>query len=223
MTCPNCGAVSTNLDKCEYCGSILIKIASVLVSSSDDVKEEMKSLGFGETSDISSNIMYAVEKNITNRLKYDDTEISSFLYPDYGVQISLVSSSKSYSKLRLDLSEDKMNCFRDSKISKLFDTDGGYYVTMMIDNDVKTIAQLINYIVTRVFEGTDEALSFKNYVHINGVFYEVCIKDGKEVYDKVFKNWFESLLEEMSLEMKINAVIAIIFTLVLIILFCVKN
>ncbi len=57
IVCPNCGAVSSNLDNCEYCGSILVKIASVLMPSSEDIMSEMKNLGFGKSAYVSPKIL----------------------------------------------------------------------------------------------------------------------------------------------------------------------
>ena len=62
IICPNCGAVSTNLENCEYCGSILVKIASVLETSSEDTMSEMKNLGFGKSVYVSLRILEKLEK-----------------------------------------------------------------------------------------------------------------------------------------------------------------
>ena len=71
IVCPNCGAVTTSNQNCEYCGSILTKVASILCDDSDDVKASLKDLGFGTSVYVSSNILRAVERTITQCNKHN--------------------------------------------------------------------------------------------------------------------------------------------------------
>lgn len=71
IVCPNCGAVTASNQNCEYCGSMLTKVASILCNNSDDVKASLKDLGFGKSAYVSSNILRAVERTITQCNKHN--------------------------------------------------------------------------------------------------------------------------------------------------------
>ena len=71
IVCPNCGAVTASNQNCEYCGSMLTKVASVLCKGADDVKASLKDLGFGKSAYVSSNILRAVKRTITQCNKHN--------------------------------------------------------------------------------------------------------------------------------------------------------
>ena len=71
IVCPNCGAVTASNLNCEYCGSILTKVASILCNDSDDVKASLKDLGFGKSAYVSNNILQAVERTIAQCNKHN--------------------------------------------------------------------------------------------------------------------------------------------------------
>lgn len=71
IVCPNCGAVTASNQNCEYCGSMLTKVASILCNDSDDVKASLKDLGFDKSAYVSNNILQAVEKTIAQCNKHN--------------------------------------------------------------------------------------------------------------------------------------------------------
>ena len=90
IVCPNCGAVTASNQNCEYCGSMLTKVASVLCNDSDDVKASLKDLGFGKSAYVSSNILRAVERTITQCNKHNTviethTTITEFEFDEWDV------------------------------------------------------------------------------------------------------------------------------------------
>ena len=71
IVCPNCGAVTASNQNCEYCGSMLTKVASILCKEGDDVKASLKDLGFGKSVYVSNNILQAVERTIAQCNKHN--------------------------------------------------------------------------------------------------------------------------------------------------------
>lgn len=71
IVCPNCGAVTASNQNCEYCGSMLTKVATVLCKKGDDVKSSLKDLGFGKSVYVSNNILQAVERTIAQCNKHN--------------------------------------------------------------------------------------------------------------------------------------------------------
>lgn len=70
IVCPNCGAVTASNQNCEYCGSMLTKVASVLCKEADDIKASLKDLGFGKSAYVSSGLLKAVDRTIAQCNKY---------------------------------------------------------------------------------------------------------------------------------------------------------
>lgn len=71
IVCPNCGAVTASNQNCEYCGSMLTKVATALCKEGDDVKASLKDLGFGKSAYVSNNILQAVEITIAQCNKHN--------------------------------------------------------------------------------------------------------------------------------------------------------
>lgn len=71
IVCPNCGAVTASNQNCEYCGSMLTKVATALCKEGDDVKASLKDLGFGKSAYVSNNILQAVERTIAQCNKHN--------------------------------------------------------------------------------------------------------------------------------------------------------
>lgn len=95
IVCPNCGAVTASNQNCEYCGSMLTKVASILCNNSDDVKASLKDLGFGKSAYVSSNILRAVERTITQCNKHNTviethTTITEFEFDEWDVTKGLM-------------------------------------------------------------------------------------------------------------------------------------
>ena len=74
IVCPNCGAVSSNLDNCEYCGSIMVRIASIFQEEGKDVSKELKKLGIEKSAYVNPVMLEAIEKCVIQCQKYN-TEI----------------------------------------------------------------------------------------------------------------------------------------------------
>ena len=161
IICPNCGAVSTNLDNCEYCGSILVKIASVLAPTSRDAKSELKDFGFGKTVYVSPKILEKVEQCIALSERLNITTYTG----NISIEFSYSPAHSSMLKLCYDMSDDRRNKefikFENSQISKIFDIyqDGNFmYGSVALDNDTRTITQLIQYISNQIFLISDANL-----------------------------------------------------------------
>ena len=161
IVCPNCGAVSSNLDNCEYCGSILVKIASVLAPTSGDAKSELKDFGFGKTVYVSPKILEKVEQCIALSERLNITTYTG----NNTIEFSYSPAHSSMLKLRYDMSDDRSNKefikFENSQIAKIFDIyqDGNFmYGSVALDNDTRTITQLIQYISNQIFLISDANL-----------------------------------------------------------------
>ena len=161
IICPNCGAVSTNLDNCEYCGSILVKIASVLAPNSRDAKSELKDFGFGKTVYVSPKILEKVEQCIALSERLNTTTYTGH----NSMEFSYSPTHSSMLMLRFDMSDDGKNKefikFENSQIAKIFDIyqDGNFmYGSVALDNDTRTITQLIQYISNQIFLISDAKL-----------------------------------------------------------------
>ena len=184
LTCPNCGAVSINLDKCEYCGSILIKIASVLVPTSKDIKSELKNLGFGKTVYVSPKISEGLEKclSLSNNLNITT-------HRDFGpIHIHYSPSSSLILKLSFNM-EDGLdnhlfnNTFEDSQIAKIFEInqDGCYMnCTVALDTDTRTITQLIQFILNNIYSINDANIGIgRIFTYLNNHRYDFCHKQSQ--------------------------------------------
>lgn len=96
IVCPNCGAVTASNQNCEYCGSMLTKVASILCNNSDDVKASLKDLGFGKSVYVSNKLLEAVERTIAQCNKHNTviethTTITELKFDEWDVRIGLMS------------------------------------------------------------------------------------------------------------------------------------
>lgn len=95
IVCPNCGAVTASNQNCEYCGSILTKVASVLCKEADDVKASLKDLGFGKSAYVSNKLLEAVERTIAQCNKHNTiiethTTITESKFDEWDVERGLM-------------------------------------------------------------------------------------------------------------------------------------
>ena len=195
MVCPNCGAATTNLDKCEYCGSILVKIASALVPSSGDVKSELKNLGFGKTVYVNHWILNRLEMSISQSAKLNREVLCTM------GSIDFTSSPASSPRLSLyfDMDEaEENNLFRnfeDSEISKIFEVKQGELNYMCasidLDNDTRTIAQIIQYSLHKIYNSNDAGIEAKVGIYLNSNFYQIENEETIEKYNSLLKKSFE--------------------------------
>lgn len=96
IVCPNCGAVTASNQNCEYCGSMLTKVASILCNNSDDVKASLKDLGFGKSVYVSNKLLKVVERTIAQCNKHNTviethTTITEWKFDEWDVSIGLMS------------------------------------------------------------------------------------------------------------------------------------
>ena len=199
LVCPNCGASSANLDKCEYCGSILVKIASVLVPSSEDTKSEMKKLGFGNTLYVDSRILERIEKCISLSERFNIVMIMPLFVHDKHFRIELNCTPKTSYVLKLCFNMDDyhgnrfFNMFESSQISEMFEIfqNGNWmYCSVVLDNDARTITQFIQYILRLLDEQTSNIVIGFLTTYLNNYKYLFKRHNGRPiefVYDEDFE------------------------------------
>lgn len=123
IVCPNCGAVTASNQNCEYCGSMLTKVASVLCKEADDAKSILGKLGFGKSAYVSSNILQAVERTITQRNKHN-TVVESY-------QPIIQSKYAFFDEIRGHYNESEEEKFKSS-ISKAQESDSSGLLGLQI-------------------------------------------------------------------------------------------
>lgn len=183
IVCPNCGAVSSNLDNCEYCGSILVKIASVLVPSSEDTMSEMKNLGFGKSAYVSPTILEGVEKCISLSERFNITIVMPlFLEKNpllFRMEFSYSPKTSCALKLCFNMQHawgtSLFSIIERSDISEIFEIsqNGNWmYGSVVLDNNARTITQFIQYVVGKLYKQTSDirigflATYFNNYKYL---------------------------------------------------------
>lgn len=217
IVCPNCGAVSSNLDNCEYCGSILVKIASVLMPSSEDIMSEMKNLGFGKSAYVSPKILGKLEECISLSARLNvNTFIGLYIKYDkqhYRMEFRHTPSSSSVLELCFDMNNGNNNqkfiAFENSKISKMFELHQNgrrMYGSVALDNDTRTIAQFIQFLLNDIYSLTDAELTIGPVsTHINHYKYTFGDENKRPVefvYDKDFKErkYYDDYIENITMK-----------------------
>lgn len=180
IVCPNCGAVTASNQNCEYCGSMLTKVASILCNNSDDVKASLKDLGFGKSAYVSNKLLEVVERTIKGGEKYN-TPVTSYskigtcaidiwieYEPEHPLNLSFIyhmtdsTANRYYSYL-----EDEK---KDYKIGELFHKEQNgnlMFCRIELDKDVKTSVQFIQYLLKELFSKSDAETEFKTLVEID--------------------------------------------------------
>lgn len=202
IVCPNCGAVSSNLDNCEYCGSILVKVASIFHEEGKDVTKQLKELGIGKSVYVNPTILGSVEKN-TNRSKRFNTPVEC-IYPlenkagdGWLDNISIIFHPDSTPTLRIkflmtDYEENRLfKHFEEfCNISRLFEiTQVGSLMicSMQMDDDIKTTAQIIVCIIKSPFGLVDNDIFTSEYITLNGAKYLIVTESQR----KYCEEWLE--------------------------------
>ena len=218
IVCPNCGAVTASNQNCEYCGSLLTRIASVLYDSKCDSTKDINDFGFGKTAYTSIKLCKVIEKSIVQCNKHNSEvecifELDGTL--DAGLTVKLISAPDKPSKLvfKFDMKNKfahyKFRDFENSSIGKLFDTqqiEEKMLCSIQLDNEARTSAQLIDYILReRVPKyDNDTQISPRMYVTLNGNRYKiVATKYDDEIvhiqtqYDKFFESSYNKYLSTL--------------------------
>lgn len=192
IVCPNCGATSSNLDKCEFCENFLVKIASVLLPSTEDMKSEMKKLGFGNTEYVSTTIQNELDKCISISEKLNIKANLLLANRDRGLVMEFSYSPTTSSMLKLlfhkkdRLMYSKFHLFEEHKISSLFeihqDADT-IYGSVVLDKDTRTITQLIQFILDGIYDCNDAIVNTRLRTTINNHNYSF-----EKTNDRVFEN-----------------------------------
>jgi hypothetical protein len=180
IVCPNCGAVTASNQNCEYCGSMLTKVATALCKEGDDVKASLKDLGFGKSAYVSNKLLEVVERTIKGGEKYNTIATSYSKIgtcainiwisygPEHPLNLSFIydmtdsTANRYYSYL-----EDEK---KDYKIGKLFhkkQNGNKMFCIIELDKDVNTSVQFIQYLLKELFSKSDAETEFKTLVEID--------------------------------------------------------
>lgn len=205
IVCPNCGAVSSNLDNCEYCGSILVRVASIFHEEGKDVMKELKEQGIGKSVYVNPTILESIEEN-ANRCKRFNTTVECF-YPLYdeglrwwfpNISIVFHPDSTSILKIKYNMGNSKDNryfgSFEESRISKLFEIsqEGNSMIcSLLMDGDIKTTAQIIAHIIKKRFYIDDSFIRTSEFVTLNGVKYLIATESIMKQCERCLKEEFE--------------------------------
>lgn len=205
IVCPNCGAVSSNLDNCEYCGSILVKLASLFQAEGKDVSKELKEIGIGKSVYTNPIILSAVKMHIKQSNKYDTEIYSKFSYrsshdkseqTSIGIELSSFHNSAPILKIFFDMTDEhynwRFNFFENyCDIYQLFEVeqdDCWMNCSLQLDNDVRLTAQLIMYVITKILGFSDAKITVSTYVELNDILYLIAPTELNEQLEECFNS-----------------------------------
>lgn len=219
IVCPNCGAVSSNLDNCEYCGSILVKVASIFHEEGKDVTKELEKLGIGTSVYVNPAIMESIEKN-TNRCKRFNTTVECFFPLHYRIEvedwryriedrwldnISIIFHPNSAPILKIkyfmgdSIENEIFKRFESLRISRLFKItqEGNSMIcSSQMDDDVKTTAQIIASIIKSPFNFIDNAIYTSEFVTLNGTIYRIVTETQKRHSEESLKLYYKEFAKQ---------------------------
>lgn len=180
IVCPNCGAVTASNQNCEYCGSMLTKVASILCNDSDDVKASLKDLGFGKSAYVSNKLLEVVERTIKGGEKYNTIATSYSKIGTRAINIWIAYGPEHPLNLSFiyDMTDSTANRYysyledekKDYKIGKLFhkkQNGNKMFCIIELDKDVNTSVQFIQYLLKELFSKSDAETEFKTLVEID--------------------------------------------------------
>lgn len=221
IVCPNCGAVSSNLDNCEYCGSILVKLAFILQADGKEVSKELKELGIGKSVYVNPTIFAAIQKQIEQSKKFESQITTRFSYCDsLGDMMSIESlfldfypNSAPILTISFDMENDKENLdFRRfeeaNEIYSLFEVEQDYTAmkcSLQMDNDARLTAQLIHYVITDVLKLSIEKLTTHTYIELDDEeYYQIVTEDQagrlKEDFDYYYSKYLKNIQTQRDLK-----------------------
>ena len=228
IVCPNCGAVTASNQNCEYCGSMLTKVASILCNDSDDVKASLKDLGFGKSAYVSNKLLEVVERTIKGGEKYNTIATSYSQIGTHAIYIRIAHGPEHPLNLSFiyDMTDSTANRYysyledekKDYKIGKLFhkkQIGNKMFCIIELDKDVNTSVQFIQYLLKELFSKSDAETEFKTLVEIDNHTHSIipsgamkAIEDERNRYlDIKYEDYIKALSYEVAdkqLEWRIN-------------------
>lgn len=200
IVCPNCGAVTASNQNCEYCGSMLTKVATALCNEGDDIKTTLSDLGFGKSAYVSYKLVHAIENNIKQSQKHNAKTTCIIKCKYYGCVITLNTPECGYPtvlqiEFGMDNSStyDEFTSFENSHLVKLFsirqehnylDMGSDYMIcSLQLDDDTRTSAQIVQYILKEVFNINDSEIVLSTYVTLNGEEFKIVSAREKQAVD----------------------------------------
>ena len=227
IVCPNCGAVSSNLDNCEYCGSILVKVASILQEEGKDVTKELKELGIEKSAYVNPVMLEAIEKCVIQCQKYNTEIRCCFIYDEpgelvipprwshdlpyvegkyhiVGPKLIFQPNSAPILEVHFSMNDNYHNsCFKRLEINQLatlFEiTQAGNTMCckMQMDNDAKTTAQFISFFFSQIYYKSDDKIETETYVTINEIEYLIATDKQDKILNEKFNDTYSDYLKKL--------------------------
>lgn len=226
IVCPNCGAVTASNQNCEYCGSMLTKVASVLCKEADDIKASLKDLGFGKSAYVSNKLLEVVERTIKGGERYNTPVRSYSKIGNHAITICIEHGPEHPLNVSFiyDMTDSTANRYYsyledgDYKIGKLFHKEqigNEMFCSIELDKDVKTSVQFIQYLLKELFSKSDAETEFSTLVLIDNHVHHIissgamkAIEDERNRYlDIKYGDYIKALdykVADKRLEFKIN-------------------
>lgn len=193
IVCPNCGAVTASNQNCEYCGSMLTKVATILCKEGEVVETTLKNHGFGKGIYVSRWTQNVIN-TVLNQCKKHNTKVSSskcindvtmtfIAEPDSHVILTLSypmymdNSSRLYFSLENEQRQIGM-LFNKRQIASVM------ICSVLLDSNIETAAQFVQFLLKEHFNITDidrVMLDFKTTATIDNREIEISTYKKKKV------------------------------------------
>ena len=224
IVCPNCGAVSSNLDNCEYCGSIMVRIASIFQEEGKDVTKELKELGIEKSAYVNPVMLEAIEKCVIQCQKYNTEIKCCFIYDDPGKLVipphwagsphyegayqicgpelifqpnsaPILIDSFSMSNNDANSRFKRLENYRLAKLFEITQDGNSMCCEMQMDNDAKTTAQFISRFFDYIYLVSDSHIVTETYVTINEIKYLIATAEQDEMLNEEFNDCYSTYLK----------------------------
>lgn len=164
IVCPNCGAVTASNQNCEYCGSMLTKVATILCKEGEVVETTLKNHGFGKGIYVSRMTQNVINK-VLNQCKKHNTKVSSSKCIN-DVKMTFIAEPDSHVILTLRYPMFKDNSSRlyfsleneQRQIGMLFNKrqSASFMIcSVLLDSNIETAAQFVQFLLKEHFNITD--------------------------------------------------------------------
>lgn len=156
ITCPNCGANTTNHQNCEYCGSLLVQVAD---------KEFGQSYIEYSKNYNDEKLLSVVSKyfSITKKLRHISPQFKVYSGNQYLFRLSASAADGQFGAF-LILDRNDMNPIRDkffrANVGKIFTPFGGGAI-MKFGFDANGTTQIIKQLLLDVYNVKEEDISYK--------------------------------------------------------------